>query len=55
MGTLDDTNHLKNKSIHSVADNLRNQLRLALVHLENVVRKTIEGTRIIRRKLIPAL
>nr|YP_010128111.1 RNA polymerase beta subunit [Viscum articulatum]QPP20670.1 RNA polymerase beta subunit [Viscum articulatum] len=41
MATLDDTNHLKNKRIRSVADLLQDQLGLALVRLENVVRETI--------------
>nr|YP_009515090.1 RNA polymerase beta subunit [Dendrotrophe varians]AUN45159.1 RNA polymerase beta subunit [Dendrotrophe varians] len=41
MGTLDDTNHLKNKRIRSVADLLQDQFGLALVRLENVVRGTI--------------
>ncbi|RZC81259.1 hypothetical protein C5167_043820 [Papaver somniferum] len=51
MGTLDDTNHLKNKRIHSVADLLQDQFGLALVRLENVVRGTICGA--IRHKFIP--
>ncbi|KAG9438749.1 hypothetical protein H6P81_021287 [Aristolochia fimbriata] len=51
MGTLDDMNHLKNKRIRSVADLLQDQLGLALVRLENVVRGTICGA--IRHKLIP--
>nr|YP_010428085.1 RNA polymerase beta subunit [Gyrinops vidalii]USN93487.1 RNA polymerase beta subunit [Gyrinops vidalii] len=51
MDTLDDTNHLKNKRIRSVADLLQDQFGLALVRLENVVRGTICGT--IRHKLIP--
>ncbi|CAN6445172.1 unnamed protein product [Victoria cruziana] len=51
MGTFDDMNHLKNKHIRSVADLLQDQFRLALVHLENVVRGTICGA--IRHKLIP--
>ncbi|PHT34493.1 DNA-directed RNA polymerase subunit beta [Capsicum baccatum] len=51
MGALDDMNHLKNKHIHSVADLLQDQLELALVRLENVVRGTICGA--IRHKLIP--
>nr|YP_009926654.1 RNA polymerase beta subunit [Lophopyxis maingayi]QNK04946.1 RNA polymerase beta subunit [Lophopyxis maingayi] len=51
MGTLDDMNHLKNKRIRSVADLLQDQLGLALIHLENVVRETICGP--IRHKLIP--
>lgn len=41
MGTLDDTNDLKNKRIRSVADLLQDQFGLALVRLENVVRGTI--------------
>nr|AKZ23838.1 RNA polymerase beta subunit [Androsace occidentalis] len=51
MGTLDDMNHLKNKRIRSGADLLQDQLGLALVRLENVVRGTICGA--IRHKLIP--
>nr|YP_008082573.1 RNA polymerase beta subunit [Utricularia gibba]AGL61067.1 RNA polymerase beta subunit [Utricularia gibba] len=51
MGTLDDTNHLKNKRIRSVADLLQDQFGLSLVRLENVVRGTICGA--IRHKLIP--
>nr|ART64964.1 RNA polymerase beta subunit [Gynostemma pentaphyllum] len=51
MGTLDDMNHLKNKRIRSVADLLQDQLGLALVRLENMVRGTICGA--IRHKLIP--
>nr|YP_009166875.1 RNA polymerase beta subunit [Osyris alba]ALC75175.1 RNA polymerase beta subunit [Osyris alba] len=51
MGTLDDTNHLKNKRIRSVADLLQDQFGLALIRLENVVRGTIR--RAIRHKLIP--
>nr|AOV63656.1 RNA polymerase beta subunit [Clermontia samuelii subsp. hanaensis] len=51
MGTLDDMNHLKNKRIRSVADLLQDQFGLALVHLENVVRKTIRGA--LSQKLIP--
>lgn len=51
MGTLDDMNHLKNKRIRSVADLLQDQLGLALVRLENMVRGTICGA--IKHKLIP--
>nr|YP_010827828.1 RNA polymerase beta subunit [Santalum lanceolatum]WFF44702.1 RNA polymerase beta subunit [Santalum lanceolatum] len=51
MGTLDDTNHLKNKRIRSVADLLQDQFGLALIRLENTVRGTI--CRAIRHKLIP--
>ncbi|KAG4115052.1 hypothetical protein ERO13_D12G077902v2 [Gossypium hirsutum] len=51
MGTLDNMNHLKNKRIRFVADLLQDQFRLALVCLENVVRRTI--CRAIRHKLIP--
>nr|YP_010828188.1 RNA polymerase beta subunit [Santalum acuminatum]WFF45206.1 RNA polymerase beta subunit [Santalum acuminatum] len=51
MGTLDDTNHLKNKRIRSVADLLQDQFGLALIRLENAVRGTI--CRAIRHKLIP--
>nr|ADD31197.1 RNA polymerase beta subunit protein [Ximenia americana] len=51
MGTRDDMNHLKNKRIRSVADLLQDQFGLALVRLENVVRRTICGA--IRHKLIP--
>nr|YP_009262419.1 RNA polymerase subunit beta [Oenothera villaricae]ANI86996.1 RNA polymerase subunit beta [Oenothera villaricae]ANI87083.1 RNA polymerase subunit beta [Oenothera picensis subsp. picensis] len=51
MGTLDDTNHLKNKRIRSVADLLQDQFGLALVRLESVVRATICGA--ISHKLIP--
>ncbi|CAA2979835.1 RNA polymerase beta subunit [Olea europaea subsp. europaea] len=50
MGTLDDMNHLKNKRIHFVADLLQDQFGLALVLLENVVRRTMCGA--IRHKLI---
>ncbi|KAE9610955.1 putative DNA-directed RNA polymerase [Lupinus albus] len=50
MGTLDNMNHLKNKRIHSVENILQDQLGLALVHLENIVRGTICGA--IRPKLI---
>nr|AKT94705.1 RNA polymerase beta subunit [Brunonia australis] len=41
MGTLDDTNHLKNKRIRSVADLLQDQFGLALVRLEKLVERTI--------------
>nr|YP_010890871.1 RNA polymerase beta subunit [Cyanea calycina]WJK72321.1 RNA polymerase beta subunit [Cyanea calycina] len=51
MGTLDDMNHLKNKRIRSVADLLQDQFGLALVRLENVVRRTIRGA--LSQKLIP--
>ncbi|CAN6454001.1 unnamed protein product [Victoria cruziana] len=51
MGTLNNMNHFKNKRIHSVADLLQDQFRLALVRLENVVRGTICGA--IWHKLIP--
>nr|YP_009734168.1 DNA-directed RNA polymerase beta subunit [Paris tengchongensis]YP_009736356.1 DNA-directed RNA polymerase beta subunit [Paris forrestii]UEE84574.1 RNA polymerase beta subunit [Paris rugosa]QHV38479.1 DNA-directed RNA polymerase beta subunit [Paris forrestii]QHV40109.1 DNA-directed RNA polymerase beta subunit [Paris tengchongensis]UEE84316.1 RNA polymerase beta subunit [Paris tengchongensis]UEE84827.1 RNA polymerase beta subunit [Paris tengchongensis] len=51
MGTLDDMNHLKNKRIRSVADLLQDQFGLALVRLENAVKRTICGA--IRHKLIP--
>nr|AKZ23864.1 RNA polymerase beta subunit [Comandra umbellata] len=51
MGTLDDTNHLKNKRIRSVADLLQDQFGSALVRLENVVRGAI--CRAIRHKWIP--
>nr|UEE83972.1 RNA polymerase beta subunit [Paris guizhouensis]UEE84058.1 RNA polymerase beta subunit [Paris axialis]UEE84996.1 RNA polymerase beta subunit [Paris vaniotii]UEE85254.1 RNA polymerase beta subunit [Paris variabilis]UEE85856.1 RNA polymerase beta subunit [Paris lihengiana]WRK69017.1 RNA polymerase beta subunit [Paris sp. SP-2023a] len=51
MGTFDDMNHLKNKRIRSVADLLQDQFGLALVRLENAVRRTI--CRAIRHKLIP--
>ncbi|MBA0710557.1 hypothetical protein Golax_009836 [Gossypium laxum] len=50
MGTLDDMNHLKNKRICFVADLLQDQFGLALVCLENVVRRTICGA--VRHKLI---
>nr|YP_009670962.1 RNA polymerase beta subunit [Passiflora arbelaezii]QCX30239.1 RNA polymerase beta subunit [Passiflora arbelaezii] len=43
MDTLNDRNHLKNKRIRSVADLLQDQFGLALVRLENVVRKTLCG------------
>nr|AKZ31163.1 RNA polymerase beta subunit [Goodenia micrantha] len=49
MGTLDDTNHLKNKRIRSVADLLQDQLGLALVRLKDVVEGTI--WRALRQKL----
>nr|AKZ31291.1 RNA polymerase beta subunit [Coopernookia polygalacea] len=49
MGTLDDTNHLKNKRIRSVADLLQDQFGLALVRLKDVVRGTI--CRALRQKL----
>nr|AKZ31221.1 RNA polymerase beta subunit [Scaevola porocarya] len=49
MGTLDDTNHLKNKRIRSIADLLQDQFGLALVRLEDVVRGTI--CRALRQKL----
>nr|APB96569.1 RNA polymerase beta subunit [Caucalis platycarpos] len=52
MGTLDDMNHLKNKRIRSVADLIQDQLGLALVRLENVIRGTIGGA--LRHKLIPS-
>nr|ADD31199.1 RNA polymerase beta subunit protein [Gonopterodendron arboreum] len=51
IGTLDDMNHLKNKRIRSVSDLLQDQLGLALVRLENVIKGTISGA--IRHKLIP--
>nr|YP_009736442.1 DNA-directed RNA polymerase beta subunit [Paris dulongensis]QHV38565.1 DNA-directed RNA polymerase beta subunit [Paris dulongensis]UEE84746.1 RNA polymerase beta subunit [Paris dulongensis] len=51
MVTLDDMNHLKNKRIRSVADLLQDQFGLALVRLENAVKRTICGA--IRHKLIP--
>nr|YP_009404775.1 RNA polymerase beta subunit [Lobelia kauaensis]ASA36760.1 RNA polymerase beta subunit [Lobelia kauaensis] len=51
MGTLDDMTHLKNKRIRSVADLLQDQFGLALVRLENVVRRTICGA--LSQKLIP--
>nr|AVY52536.1 RpoB [Chimaphila japonica] len=50
-GTLDDMTHLKNKRIRSVADLLQEQLGLALVRLEHVVRRTL--CRAISHKLIP--
>ncbi|KAM6570984.1 hypothetical protein CsatA_015064 [Cannabis sativa] len=43
MGILDDMNHLKNKCIRSVADLLQDQFGLALVRLENMVRRTMSG------------
>nr|AKZ31030.1 RNA polymerase beta subunit [Goodenia decursiva] len=49
MGTLDDTNHLKNKRIRSVADLLQDQFGLALVRLKDVVQGTI--CRALRQKL----
>nr|YP_010411737.1 RNA polymerase beta subunit [Lophophora diffusa]URP30831.1 RNA polymerase beta subunit [Lophophora diffusa] len=51
MGTLDDMNHLKNKRIRSVADLLQDQFGLALVRLEEVIRRTIRGA--IKYKFIP--
>ncbi|KAL2943811.1 DNA-directed RNA polymerase subunit beta [Bienertia sinuspersici] len=50
--TLDDTNHFKNKRIHSVADLLEDQFGLALVRFKNAIRGTICGA--IRHKLIPS-
>nr|AKZ30770.1 RNA polymerase beta subunit [Goodenia tripartita] len=49
MGTLDDTNHLKNKRIRSVADLLQDQFGLALSRLKDVVQGTI--CRALRQKL----
>nr|AKZ30635.1 RNA polymerase beta subunit [Goodenia brendannarum] len=49
MGTLDDTSHLKNKRIRSVADLLQDQFGLALVRLKDVVQGTI--CRALRQKL----
>nr|AKZ31423.1 RNA polymerase beta subunit [Goodenia reinwardtii] len=49
MGTLDDTNHLKNKRIRSVADLLQDQFGLALVRLKDVVEGSI--CRALRQKL----
>nr|YP_009111568.1 RNA polymerase beta subunit [Erodium gruinum]AHH80579.1 RNA polymerase beta subunit [Erodium gruinum] len=43
MGTLDDMNHLKNKRIRSVADLFQDQLGLALIRLEKVVKRAIRG------------
>nr|YP_009403136.1 RNA polymerase beta subunit [Cyanea leptostegia]ASA34329.1 RNA polymerase beta subunit [Cyanea leptostegia] len=51
MGTLADMNHLKNKRIRSVADLLQDQFGLALVRLENLVRRTIGGA--LSQKLLP--
>jgi DNA-directed RNA polymerase subunit beta len=42
MGTLDDIDHLRNRCSRYVADLLQNQFRLALGHLEDVVRRTID-------------
>jgi len=50
-GTLDDIDHLKNRRIRSVADLLRDQFRLALNRLENLVRQTIRGAT--KRKRLP--
>nr|AKZ30113.1 RNA polymerase beta subunit [Goodenia rosea] len=58
MGTLDDTNHLKNKRIRSVADLLQDQFGLALVRLKDVVQETIRrrGHKLRRppRNLVPS-
>nr|YP_010474178.1 RNA polymerase beta subunit [Corydalis borii]UVH68391.1 RNA polymerase beta subunit [Corydalis borii] len=43
MGPLDDMNHLKNNRIRSVADLLQDQFGLALVRLEDAVRRTLCG------------
>nr|AKF43090.1 RNA polymerase beta subunit [Erodium texanum] len=51
MGTLDDMNHLKNKRIRSVGDLLQDQLRLALIRLEKVVKRAIREA--MKGKLIP--
>nr|YP_009500907.1 RNA polymerase beta subunit [Passiflora auriculata]AXB37300.1 RNA polymerase beta subunit [Passiflora auriculata] len=51
MDTPIDMNHLKNKRIRSVGDLLQDQFGLALVRLENVVKRTISVA--IRDKLIP--
>nr|YP_010154065.1 RNA polymerase beta subunit [Corydalis davidii]QQW51898.1 RNA polymerase beta subunit [Corydalis davidii] len=51
MGPLDDMNHLKNKRIRSVADLLQDQFGLALVRLEDAVRRTLCGA--IRHKFRP--
>nr|YP_010712059.1 RNA polymerase beta subunit [Corydalis pauciovulata]WDA92714.1 RNA polymerase beta subunit [Corydalis pauciovulata] len=51
MGPLDDMNHLKNKRIRSVADLLQDQFGLALVRLEEAVRRTLYGA--IRPKFRP--
>nr|YP_009351963.1 RNA polymerase beta subunit [Schoepfia jasminodora]AQW41680.1 RNA polymerase beta subunit [Schoepfia jasminodora] len=51
MSTFDDTNHLKNKRIRSVAGLLQDQFGLALIRLENAVRGTI--CKAIKHKWIP--
>lgn len=50
IGTLDYMNQLKNKRIQSIKNILHDQLRLALVQLENAIRGTI--CRGIRHKLM---
>nr|YP_010007314.1 RNA polymerase beta subunit [Passiflora vespertilio]QNR06157.1 RNA polymerase beta subunit [Passiflora vespertilio] len=51
MDTPSDMNHLKNKRIRSVADLLQDQFGLALVRLEDVVKRTL--SRAVKQKLIP--
>ncbi len=41
MGMFDDIDHFKNRCIRSIMDLLLDQFRLALNHLENLVRQTI--------------
>nr|YP_009670419.1 RNA polymerase beta subunit [Passiflora jatunsachensis]QCX29691.1 RNA polymerase beta subunit [Passiflora jatunsachensis] len=51
MDTPSEMNHLKNKRIRSVADLLQDQFGLALVRLENVVKRTLSIASIM--KFIP--
>uniref|UniRef100_A0AAT9USX6 DNA-directed RNA polymerase subunit beta n=1 Tax=Pallavicinia longispina TaxID=280536 RepID=A0AAT9USX6_9MARC len=50
-GTFDDIDHLKNRRVCSVADLLRDQLKLALNRLENSIRRISRGS--MRRKRLP--
>jgi DNA-directed RNA polymerase subunit beta len=53
IGTLDDIDHLKNRRIRSVADLLQDQLKLALIRLENSVRQVMRRTTKRKRLLSP--
>nr|YP_010383603.1 RNA polymerase beta subunit [Crepidomanes minutum]UEQ13180.1 RNA polymerase beta subunit [Crepidomanes minutum] len=53
IGSLDDIDHLKNRCVRSIADLLKEQLKLALNRLENSIRQNIH--KLIKRRRPPTL
>nr|YP_009258707.1 beta subunit of RNA polymerase [Coleochaete scutata]ANI25708.1 beta subunit of RNA polymerase [Coleochaete scutata] len=51
IGSLDDIDHLKNRRIRSIADLLKDQLKIALNKTENIIKQGMKG--ISKRKRLP--